>query len=105
MGEEQGRGNAMPHARKASKAPAVEKTAKLKMSNTKFRVLIIIPMVVVALVAILVTAAANLLTSTLDTLWRHRKHCRWGGCRNGAGRLLFDGCRHDKDNPAGPGFQ
>ena len=56
----------MPHARKASKAPAVEKTAKLKMSNTKFRVLIIIPMVVVALVAILVTAA-NLLTSTLDT--------------------------------------
>ena len=67
MGDEQGRGNAMPHARKASKAPAVEKTAKLKMSNTKFRVLIIIPMVVVALVAILVTAAANLLTSTLDT--------------------------------------
>lgn len=47
--------------------PADKGSAKLKMSNTKFRVLLIIPMVILALVAILVTVAGNLLGSTLDT--------------------------------------
>lgn len=51
----------------AQTAPAAEGAAKLKMSNTKFRVLLIIPMVILALVAILVTAAGTLLGSTLDT--------------------------------------
>ena len=47
--------------------PADKGSAKLKMSNTNFRVLLIIPMVIVALVAILATVAGNLLGSTLDT--------------------------------------
>ena len=44
-----------------------EKPAKLKMSNKKFRVLLIIPMVIITLVAILATVAGNMLSSTLDT--------------------------------------
>ena len=57
----------MSHKTEAQTAPAAKGVAKLKMSNTKFRVLLIIPMVILALVAILVTAAGNLLGSTLDT--------------------------------------
>ena len=43
------------------------KGTKLKMSNKKFRVLVIIPLVLVALVAVILTAAGTLLGSTLDT--------------------------------------
>lgn len=57
----------MSHKTEAQTEPAAKGVAKLKMSNTKFRVLLIIPMVILALVAILVTAAGNLLGSTLDT--------------------------------------
>lgn len=67
MGAKRGREGTMSDARKAQTAPADNGSAKLKMSNTKFRVLLIIPMVIVALVAILVTVAGNLLDSTLDT--------------------------------------
>lgn len=67
MGAKRGREGTMSDARKAQTAPADNGSAKLKMSNTKFRVLLIIPMVIVALVAILVTVAGNLLGSTLDT--------------------------------------
>lgn len=42
----------MPHDKTAQTAPAAKGAAKLKMSNTKFKVLLIIPMVIVALVAI-----------------------------------------------------
>lgn len=57
----------MPRKAGAQTAPAAKGAAKLKMSNTKFRVLLIIPMVILMLVAVLVTAAGNLLGSTLDT--------------------------------------
>lgn len=67
MGAKRGREGTMSDARKAQTAPAAKGAAKLKMSNTKFRVLLIIPMVILALVAILVTVAGNLLGSTLDT--------------------------------------
>ncbi len=43
------------------------KGTKLKMSNKKFRVLIIIPLALIALVAVLLTAASALMGSTLDT--------------------------------------
>lgn len=48
-------------------ATTAEKPAKLKMSNTKFKVLLIIPMVIIALVAILVTVVTDVLSTTLDT--------------------------------------
>lgn len=57
----------MPHDKTAQTAPAAKGAAKLKMSNTKFKVLLIIPMVIVALVAILATMAGVTLGSTLDT--------------------------------------
>ncbi|MGI6230589.1 MAG: hypothetical protein ACOYJL_06730 [Tractidigestivibacter sp.] len=44
-----------------------EKPAKLKMSNTKFKVLLIIPMVIIALVAVLATVVTDVLSTTLDT--------------------------------------
>lgn len=43
------------------------KGTKLKMSNKKFRALIIIPLALIALVAVLLTAASALMGSTLDT--------------------------------------
>lgn len=43
------------------------KTEKLKMSNRKFRVLLCIPIVLVCLVALIVTVAGNVMSSTLDT--------------------------------------
>ena len=57
----------MPRARKAQMTPADKGSAKLKMSNTKCRVLRIIPRRIVALAASLATVAGNLLGSTLDT--------------------------------------
>ncbi len=42
-------------------------TKKLKMSNRKFRVLIIVPLVIVALVAVILTAVGSMMGSTLDT--------------------------------------
>ena len=60
-------GGTMPHDKTAQTAPAAKGAAKLKMSNTKFKVLLIIPMVIVALVAILATMAGVTLGSTLDT--------------------------------------
>lgn len=57
----------MPHDKTAQTAPAAKGAAKLKMSNTKFKVLLIIPMVIVALVAILATMAGVTLGSTLYT--------------------------------------
>ena len=44
-----------------------EKNAKLKMSNRKFRVLVIVPLVILAIVAVALTVAGSVLGSTLDT--------------------------------------
>ena len=44
-----------------------DKGTKLKMSNKKFRVLIIVPLALISLVAVLLTAASALMGSTLDT--------------------------------------
>lgn len=44
-----------------------EKKPKLKMSNRKFRVLMIIPMVIIVLLAVVLTVAGSLMGSTLDT--------------------------------------
>lgn len=44
-----------------------DKGARLKMSNKKFRVLVIIPLAIIALVAVLLTAASVLMGGTLDT--------------------------------------
>ncbi len=52
---------------KHEKGQGAGKQAKLRMSNRKFRVLIIIPLVIIALVAVIATVASNLLSSTFDT--------------------------------------
>lgn len=41
--------------------------ARLKMSNKKFRVLLIVPLALIALAAIAFTVAGTVMTSTLDT--------------------------------------
>lgn len=40
---------------------------KLKMSNKKFRVLLIVPLALIVLVAVLLTVAGTVMKSTLDT--------------------------------------
>lgn len=52
---------------KHEKGQGAGKPAKLRMSNRKFRVLVIIPLVIIALVAVISTVASSLLSSTLDT--------------------------------------
>lgn len=55
--------------------PGTAKAKKLKMSNTKFRVLLIIPMVIVALIAILVTFLSASFDGLLDRyLGRGKTH-------------------------------
>lgn len=49
------------------KGEGVAKNDKLKMSNLKFRVLIIIPLALLVIVAVVLTAVGSILGSTLDT--------------------------------------
>lgn len=44
-----------------------EKNGKLKMSNRKFRALIIVPLALLVIVAVALTVAGSLMGSTLDT--------------------------------------
>jgi beta-glucosidase len=43
------------------------KAGRLKMSNRKFRVLLIIPIVLVCIIAVAATVVGNVMSSTLDT--------------------------------------